>query len=90
MRRKEQGAFNNLISKWGAEDQEKFRQFHRVDRQLFEEMLAMVPAAITKGDTNMRFAITLRERLSVTLCYLANGKFFRLFYIYLNNLFIHI
>lgn len=76
MRREAQGAFNNLIRELNAEDPEKFRQFHRVDRQSFEEILGFVHEAIVKRDTTMRNAITPRERLSVTLRYLATGMCF--------------
>ena len=42
MRRQGQGAYANLIRELNAEDPEKFRQYHRLDRQSFEQVLVFV------------------------------------------------
>ena len=80
MRRERQGAYPNLITELNVEDPEKFGQFHRLERQHFEEILAIVSPVISKRDTSMRLAISSRERLSITLHFLATGIFF-----YCNN-----
>lgn len=73
MRRQGQGAYANLIRELNAEDPEKFRQYHRLDRQSFEQVLVFVSLLISKQDTTMRFAISPRERLAVTLRFIATG-----------------
>ena len=55
------------------EDPEKFRQFHRLEREHFEEILSHVEPLITKADTDMRLSINPRERLSISLRFLATG-----------------
>ena len=63
MRRQRQGAYANLVSELNVEDPEKFRQFHRLERQHFEQILEMICPVIAKRDTTMRSAICSRERL---------------------------
>jgi hypothetical protein len=76
IRRQLQGAYANLITELNVEDPEKFRQFHRLERQHFEEIFTIVSLVISKRDTSMRSAISSRERLSITLRFLATGIFF--------------
>lgn len=59
------------------EDPEKFRQYHRLDRTSFEEILALISPLIEKKDTQLRCSIKPIERLSVTLRFLATGETFR-------------
>ena len=40
LRRSEQGAYANLVRELGVEDLEKFRQFRRLEREHFEEILS--------------------------------------------------
>ena len=42
MRRGTHGVHANLVHELNAEDPEGFRQYHRVDRESFNELLAMV------------------------------------------------
>ena len=51
MRRSTQGAYTTLIKELDAEDPEKYRQFHRLDRQAFEDVLATVGPLITNSMT---------------------------------------
>ena len=53
LRRHVQGAFNNLVREINAEDPEKFRQFHRLDRESFEHILGMVSSFISKKETHL-------------------------------------
>jgi hypothetical protein len=76
MRRQIQGAYANLITELNVEDPEKFRQFHRLERQHFEEILTIVSPVISKRDNSMRSAISSSKRLSITLRFLATGIFF--------------
>ena len=52
-RRTGQGAYGNLLRELNAEDPECFRQFHRLDRDSFNNILALVGLHITKSNTNM-------------------------------------
>ena len=45
---RQQGAYPNLLRELNVEDPEAFRQFHRLDRESFETILAMVAPLITK------------------------------------------
>ena len=56
-RRQTHGAFANIVQELNLEDAEKFKQFHRLDRNLFEEVLAMVTPLIEKKDTQLRFSV---------------------------------
>ena len=67
LRRKQQGAYANLIRELNAEDPEKFRQYHRLDKESFEGILRLISSYIYKQETQMRSSIKARERLAVTL-----------------------
>ena len=86
MRRTGQGAYANLLRELNAEDPECFRQFHRLDRESFENILALVGPRIVKQNTNMRESISPGERLSVTLRFLATGKFIKSYYFSIFNI----
>ena len=73
-RRQTQGVCDHLLRELEAEDPEQFRQFHRMDRGSFEDILRIVSPYIVKRDTNMRSALKPRERLAVTLRFLATGS----------------
>jgi hypothetical protein len=72
-RRQTQGVCDHLLRELEAEEPEKFRQFHRMDRGSFEDILRIVLPYIVKQDTNMRSVLKPRERLAVTLRFLATG-----------------
>jgi hypothetical protein len=57
LRRQAQGACVNIVCELNCEDPEKFRQYHRLDRCLFEEVLALVSPAIAKKDTHLRCSL---------------------------------
>ena len=73
LRRKQQGAYDNLIRELNAEDPETFRQYHRLDRESFEDILQLISPHISKQDTRLRLSLNARERLAVTLRFLATG-----------------
>ena len=73
LRRNALGAYAGLIRELDVEDVEGFRQYHRLDREAFREVLELVGNLITK-DSIMRSSISPAERLSVTLRFLATGK----------------
>ena len=73
LRRPERGVYANLLQEFRLEDPETFRQFHRLDKDLFQEVLAKVGPAIQREDTLMRSCISPGERLAATLRFLATG-----------------
>ncbi|KAI0222158.1 hypothetical protein LSAT2_026572 [Lamellibrachia satsuma] len=75
-RREGRGVYGTLLRELDAEDPEMFRRYHRVDRESFRTILAMVSPYIQKVDTNMRVSITPGQRLSATLRFLATGESF--------------
>ncbi|KAI0229409.1 hypothetical protein LSAT2_020154 [Lamellibrachia satsuma] len=75
-RREGRGVYGTLLRELDAEDPEMFRRYHRVDRESFRTILAMVSPHIQKVDTNMRVSITPGQRLSATLRFLATGESF--------------
>lgn len=54
----------------------KFLNFCRMSSEDFEIILTKIGPKIKKQDTNMRKAITIQERLAVTLRFLATGDSF--------------
>lgn len=54
-----------------------FRYFLRMDELCFNRILAAITDDIEKENTNCRLAITTKEKLSVTLRFLATGETFR-------------
>ena len=73
-KRQKQGAYANLVQELRCEDRESFRQFHRVDVDLFNSLLDKLSPFIKKSDTVMRPCISPGERLSATLRFLATGE----------------
>ncbi|KAK5640190.1 hypothetical protein RI129_011001 [Pyrocoelia pectoralis] len=53
-----------------------YRNFLRMDEQLFQQLVALVSPLIKEQDTNMRKAISPADRLAVTLRFLATGNSF--------------
>ena len=74
-RRQTQGACANIVRELNSEDAEQFRQYHRLDRAAFEEVLALVSPLIERQDTHLRCCLKPMERLSVTLRFLATGLY---------------
>lgn len=56
------------------QDSEYYKNFLRMCASDFEYLLEKVKPKIEKQDTVMRNAITVGERLAITLKYLAGGK----------------
>ena len=52
------------------------KKYFRIPAEKFEELLRAIEASLVKQDTMMRSAIPPRERLAVTLRYLATGEKF--------------
>lgn len=73
LRRTQFGQYERLMVELAAEDRTAFRNFLRVDPELFQELLDRVGPIIEKKDTFMRKALEPGLRLAITLRYLATG-----------------
>ncbi|KAJ8050934.1 hypothetical protein HOLleu_04318 [Holothuria leucospilota] len=83
MRKKYQGAFQNLETELTTEDPKQVTNFRRMDDVAYSELLQKITPFITRKDTVMRQAIGPGERLSITLRYLATGQSYKsLAYLY--------
>ena len=68
-----QGVCENIVCELSAEDAEQFRQYHRLERGAYEQVLALVLPLIERQDNHLRCCLKPMERLSVTLRFLATG-----------------
>ncbi|KAK4310795.1 hypothetical protein Pmani_014212 [Petrolisthes manimaculis] len=76
-RRREESVAFRLLRELEVEDPATLRQWMRLDRQQYLDLLRLVTPLIEKQDTNMRQAVTAEERLTLTLRYLATGESYR-------------
>ncbi|KAF0710436.1 protein ALP1-like [Aphis craccivora] len=72
-RRKLHGAYNALSRELRMEDPSQLRNFIRMSAEDFEELSSWIAPMFQKMDTNMRQAISVGERLMLTLRFLATG-----------------
>jgi hypothetical protein len=73
-RRDRQGVYTQLISELQLEDAQQFRNFTRMSAMEFQSLVNVLGPVIGKQDTAMRNAISVEERVIVTLRFLATGK----------------
>jgi hypothetical protein len=73
-RRDRQEAYTQLISELQLEDAQQFRNFTRMSPVEVQSLVNMLGPVIGKQDTAMRKAISVEERVIVTLSFLATGK----------------
>ena len=71
------GAFVNIFKDLELTDAEDFRRFMRMDVPHFQELLSLISSDLQKTETRMRKPITPKERLALTLRFLATGETFR-------------
>lgn len=78
LNRATEGCSQKLLQEFSAQDDQKhlYENFLRMDSATFEELLELVSPLIQKQETNMRKPISPRERLAVTLRFLASGDSF--------------
>lgn len=72
-RRNELGACNTLLHELIMEDAPQFRNFLRMGAEDIEYLIQKLGATLTKQDTTMRSAISVKDRIVVTLRFLASG-----------------
>ena len=75
--RDRKGAYNNIFKELELTDTEGFRRFMRMDIEHFTDLVNVIGPDVTKEDTVMRNAISPKERLALTLRFLATGETFR-------------
>ncbi|XP_036347403.1 uncharacterized protein LOC118756767, partial [Rhagoletis pomonella] len=54
-----------------------YENYFRISTESFDHILELISPYITKQDTVMRAAISPKEKLAVTLHYLATGSYFK-------------
>ena len=67
------GAYNKLFSDLLNSDQAAFRNFIRMDLSAFEDLLSYIESDVARAETRLHHPISPRERLCVTIRYLATG-----------------
>ena len=73
LQRQIHGTFHTLFQEL-LQDRELFFRYHRMTPTRFEHLLSLVEDRITKQKTQFRKPISARERLSITLRFLATGE----------------
>lgn len=71
------GSISLVHDELSPEDSFSFKNYLRMDEHTFLKLLSFVKPHIEKEDTNMRLSIPARDRLTVTLRYLATGESYR-------------
>ncbi|XP_049769174.1 uncharacterized protein LOC126106822 [Schistocerca cancellata] len=77
MRRSQYGAYNNLLQELSIESMDTFENFCRVSSNDLECLLTLIAPVISKRDTKFRTAISAKERLLVTLRFIATGDSYK-------------
>ncbi|XP_018566077.1 protein ALP1-like [Anoplophora glabripennis] len=72
--REAKGAFTLIYADLEQDPSSKFFNYFRMSIQSFEELHANLECKLVKKDTAMRKSITPRERLAITLRFLATGE----------------
>jgi hypothetical protein len=67
---------NQLLNDLSIGNTGQFKNFCRMSSEDFEHLLNLIEPAIRKKDTNYREAISSKERLAITLPFLATGDSF--------------
>ena len=73
----EKGAYNNIVLDLFLHDEEGFRHFMHMNYEQFIELTEMIAPIVSKTDIVMRKAICPKQRLALTLRFLATEESFR-------------
>lgn len=73
-RRPKFGAYASLLTELVIEDPGQYKKFLRMTPALLEELLTKVGPVISKKETKLREPIPAKEKLALTLRFLASGK----------------
>ena len=63
----------NLVKELQERDSSSFSNFLRLPKELFEDPTSRTYQLLQRRDTNLRTAISIEERLALTLRFLATG-----------------
>ena len=77
LKEKNKGHYNQLLPELLATDQKSYKNFLRMDHDLFTEIEQRLTPRIEKETTNMRAPISPGERLAITLRFLATGDSYK-------------
>lgn len=77
LKRKEKGCTENLVKELDLQMPALFTNFLRLSKDNFDLLLGFVSPLIERKNTIFREAISPRERLMITLRYLATGETFK-------------
>lgn len=75
--RTKKGNLHLVHEEFQNKDPEQFKTFLRMNQLCFNKLLMLVTPLIRKQDTVMREAISARDKLTVTLRFLATGESYR-------------
>ena len=73
--RPKNGVYHQLLKELENEDQKSLKNFLRMDKQAFLDIVKRIRPFVQKQNTWWRPAISVEERLALTLRFLATGKF---------------
>ena len=73
LRREQLGAYHTLFDELEHEDRWSFKNFARLNPELFNELERKLEPLIGRQNTTFRRCISTGERLAITLRYLATG-----------------
>lgn len=76
-KRKEKGCTENLVKELDLQMPALFTNFLRLSKDNFKLLMGFVAPMIARNDTVLREAISARERLMITMRYLATGETFK-------------
>ena len=76
-RRLAHGHSHNLRIELAGESKDLYKNFLRIDEELFKEIAQRIRPFIEKQDTRLREAIDVETRLAITLRFLATGNTYR-------------
>ena len=76
-RRTQHGHYDNLMSELYTESPELYRNFTRMDRDMFNEIVQAVTPIIEKKHTYWRKPIDPSTRVAITLRFLATGNSYK-------------
>lgn len=71
------GSFSFLMMELQSNDIESFKNYLRMNEDFFNEILQHIETDLKKCDTMLRAAISPKEKLAVTLRFLATGESFQ-------------
>ncbi|XP_046679468.1 protein ANTAGONIST OF LIKE HETEROCHROMATIN PROTEIN 1-like [Homalodisca vitripennis] len=66
-----------VVARHLCSDPVKFKDFCRMSKPLFDRLVELVIPLIARKDTNWRLALSVEEKLTITVRYLATGSSFK-------------